>query len=360
MKTMYKILLFLLFLPFISNATETERDGKYTKNKVINKEFNVNNDAMLTISNKYGNIGIATWNENRIVIKVSITTNGNDEEKVEKRLEQIRVEFDGNSNYVSAETIIEKSSSSWSLWGKSNNVSMEIDYLIQMPVTNNVNLNNDYGSISIDKLEGSSKINCDYGKLTIGELLNSKNEINIDYTNKSEIEFMKDGYINADYSTLHIGKSGRTKLNADYSHISFGMLTTLDYNCDYGDLKIEDCGNLTGNSDYMHTSIGKLRGSGVFDMDYGSLKINDIGENLKSLSVKSSYTQLKIGVNPNASFNITASLSYGGFKYGNGFTFNKEIVKSSSKYYEGYYNTPNSNGNILIKSSYGSITFFNN
>ncbi len=358
MKTMYKILFILFLIPL--TITATEKNGKYTKSKTIKKEFKVTNDATLNVNNKYGNIVIATWNENKIIIDVTITTNGNNEEKVKKRLEQIDVEFNSNTNYVSAKTMIEKNSSSWNIWGKDNNVNMQIDYVIKMPVTNNIDLSNDYGSISLDKLQGTSKINCDYGKINIGELLNSSNYINIDYTNKSTIEFMKDGEINADYSTLHVEKSGRTKLNADYSHISFGMLVDLNYNCDYGDLKIEDCGNLSGNSDYMHTTVGILRGSGDFDSDYGSLKINELGENFKNLKVGSSYTSLKFGLNPTTSFNITASLNYGGLKYDNGFTFNKEITKSTSKQYEGYYNSSNSANTITIKSSYGSITFFNN
>ena len=357
MKNMYKLLLVIFLIPLTINATD--RKGKYTKTKTLNKEYSVSDNATLNVSNKYGNIVITTWNENTIDIKVTITTNGNDEAKVERRLEQIDVDFEGNSNFVSAKTIIEKNSKSWSFWGKNNNVNMQIDYLIKMPITNNTDLNNDYGAISIDKLEGRLNINLDYGKLHIGELLNSENNINIDYTNKSTIDYMKDGYINADYSTLHIEKSGRTKLNADYSHMSFGMVTNLDYNCDYGDLKIDDAGNIAGNSDYMQTSINKLRNRGDFDSDYGSIKIYKLGENLKSLEIETSYAQVKLGVNNTNSFNIKASLSYGGFKYGDGFTFNKEITKSSSKYYEGFYGTPNSNGNINIKASYGSVTFMN-
>ena len=38
--------------------------------------------------------------------------------------------------------MIEKSSASWNLWGKNNNVNMEINYQIKMPLTNNVNLTN--------------------------------------------------------------------------------------------------------------------------------------------------------------------------------------------------------------------------
>jgi hypothetical protein len=354
---MYKILLLVFLIPLA--ITATEKEGKYTKNKVLNKEFTVNADATLNLTNKYGSINIATWEENRIVIKVSITTNGNDEDKVKTRLEQIDVEFSGNSNNVSAKTLIEKSSRSWSIWGKSNNVSMEINYLIKMPITNNLDVNMDYGSITLDKLEGTSKIDCDYGSLHIGELLNTKNYINIDYTNKSTIDFMKDGEINADYSTLTIDRSGRTTINADYSHLSFGLLVDLDYNCDYGSLTINEVGNITGNSDYMHTKIETLRGSGTFDSDYGSIKIGNLVNHFKNLTIESSYATVKIGIENVTAFDFSANLNYTGFKKLDGFNFTKEIVKNSSKQYEGYFGESGSNKNITIKSSYGSVTFNN-
>lgn len=358
MKPMYKILLILFLIPFTITATNNK--GKYTKNKVITKEFKVNKNASLNVINKYGNIDIVTWSENRIVIKVSITTSGNDEDYVKKRLDQIDVEFDAGSNSVSAETIIEKQYSSWSFWGKRNNVSMEINYTIKMPVTNNVHLNNDYGAISIDKLEGSSKINCDYGSLIIGELLSSNNTFNIDYINKSTIEFVKEATINADYTSLSIEKSEKIKLNADYSNISIEKVSNLNYNCDYGSLKVGESDNIYGRSDYMPTTIENINSTGDFDIDYGSLKINEVNTNFKKIKINSSYTNVKIKSSQNTSFNVVASLSYGGFKYDDGFTFNKEITKSTSKYYEGYHNSPNSNSIIEVDSSYGSISFLNN
>lgn len=358
MKNTAKLLLLFLLIPLAIFASE--KKGKYTKNKVITKEFKVTKDATLNVLNKYGNIDIITWNENKIVVTVKITVNGDNEEKVEKRLEQIDVEFDSNSTHVSAKTMIEKSSFSWNLWGKNNNVNMEINYQIKMPITNNVDLTNDYGGINLNKLEGKAKINCDYGKLNIGELLNASNSINIDYTNNSTISYMKNGTINADYSTLKIDKADKIELNADYSHLSFGTIDHLNYKCDYGSLKIGNADIMVGTSDYMNLTIDKLLDSGTFNLDYGSLKIQELGENLKQLKVESSYTHVKLGLHPNTSFNIMASLSYGGFKYGDGFTFNKEIVKSTSKYYEGYYNSPNSGAKISINSSYGSISFNNN
>ncbi|NJN49935.1 MAG: hypothetical protein HC798_00705 [Polaribacter sp.] len=76
-----------------------------------------------------------------------------------------------------------------------------------MPKTNAVDLNNDYGSIYIDVLEGVANINCDYGKIDIGELLAENNSINIDYCSSSNIKYLKSGSINADYSKLNIEKS---------------------------------------------------------------------------------------------------------------------------------------------------------
>jgi len=352
--------LFLLFLLIPLTIFATEKKGKYTKNKTIAKEFKVTKDATLNVSNKYGNIDIVTWNENNIEVVVKITTNGDDEDKVKKRLEEVTVEFDANSKYVSAKTMIEKSSASWNWWGNKNNVNMEINYQIKMPITNHVNLSNDYGSINLNKLEGKATINCDYGKLNIGELLNASNSINIDYTNNSTISFMRNGNINADYSTLKIDKAGKIELNADYSHVSFGSVDRLNYSCDYGSLKIENAENMNGTSDYMNLNIGKLLVSGVFNLDYGSLKIEELGQRLKELNIQSSYTHIKLGLHPNAAFDITATLSYSGFKHGDRFTFNKEIEKPTSKYYEGYYNSPNSGSKIFIKSSYGSISFNNN
>lgn len=358
MKTMYKILLIFILIPLA--ITATEKKGKYTKNKVIKKEYTVNKDALLNISNKFGNIDIVTNTSNKIEIIVSITTNGDNEEKVQERLNEITVAFEASSSTVSAKTMIEKSSNSWNLWGNKSNVNMEINYLIKMPVTNNVDLSNDYGGIGLDKLEGSAKISCDYGKINIGELLNNSNTINMDYTNKSTIEFMKNGTVNADYSTLHIEKTGNVKLNADYSHLSIGTINTLDYKCDYGDLKIKTANNLNGNCDYMHTTVEKLSGSGVFNIDYGSLKINSLAPDFKQLTVVSSYTQMKFGINTASSFNLEANLSYGNLKFDDNFTFNKEISKTTSKYYEGYFKSPNPNSKINIKSSYGNVTFTNN
>src|SRR5690606_3934260 len=233
MKTsLYKsaILLFLLF-PIFSSAgakdpiKEYERiqidgfTGKFTKEKVINKEFVVNPNALLIVSNSYGNLNITSWNENRILIEVHIKTNGNNEEKVAEKLNEIDVLFAANTGQVSAKTIFNKEKSNWSWgWGNKNNVNMQIDYIIKVPVKNNINLDNDYGGIYLDRIDGHAKINCDYGRLEIGELRGRNNQLNFDYTTKSSIGYINSGEIHADYSGFTIEKAGDLVIKADYTN----------------------------------------------------------------------------------------------------------------------------------------------
>src|SRR5690606_20679525 len=107
----YMILLFLIS-PLTLLANDGKLNGRYTKEKTIKKEYTVNADALLKVSNSYGNLNITSWNENRVVIEVHIKTNGNNEDRVQKKLDEITIDFEGNSSMVSAKTNFE-SGKSW-------------------------------------------------------------------------------------------------------------------------------------------------------------------------------------------------------------------------------------------------------
>lgn len=356
---MKKILLICLLIPIIGIANPHPKKGKYEKSKTINKEFKVNADALLKINNKYGNVDVVSWNQNRIVIEVKITVSGNNESKVISRLEQINVNFEGSSSQVSAKTVIQKTSSSW--FGSNNNLNYQIDYKVKVPVTNDVNLVNDYGTISLNELKGRADINCDYGKILIGSLFHEDNDINIDYTSNSVIGFINSGNINADYSKLRIEKAKKIDLNANYTTTVFENIENLNFNCDYGKIEVQNGNRIIGNGDYLTMRFGTIYKKIEIDADYGGLRINKLMKGFDSVKINSDYTGIKIGLDRDAAFNFKVKMSYGGFSYdGDNINFIKKVVKSSSKYYEGYVNKENSGSTIEISSDYGSVKLFNN
>ena len=101
MKT--KLILVLLAFPlFVMANNHPKYKGRYTKEKKITKEYPVNPDARLKIDNSYGNVNVSSWNQNTIVIEVLVKTNGNDEDEVQEKLDEINVNFSGSSSFVSA------------------------------------------------------------------------------------------------------------------------------------------------------------------------------------------------------------------------------------------------------------------
>ncbi|RLD28643.1 MAG: hypothetical protein DRI75_06055 [Bacteroidetes bacterium] len=362
MKTaiLYKAIIALFIIPtLVLGNNNSNLKGKYTKDKTINKEYTVNPDATFKVDNSYGNIDIVTWDENRVEIEVHITTNGNNEEKVQKKLDQITVEFNSSPSLVSAKTRFGKSSRSWWNWGN-NKVNMKINYIVKLPITNNVVISNDYGNINLDKLEGHAKINCDYGKITTKELMADNNNINFDYTNHSYFEYIKSGKINADYSSYTVGKTKSLTIVADYTKSNVEIAEDISYNCDYGGLTIEKVNNVTGNGDYLTAKIGDVYKNIDINGDYGSLKIDNMTDNAGDLNIESDYMKITIGYSSGYNFNFNIDLDYASLSGQDGLEITKQKIESRQKYYAGYYGNNNSGNTIKISSDHGSVTFNKN
>lgn len=357
---LFKICLAFFISISAINAHENWK-GKHTEEKTINKEFTVNSDALLKVNNSYGSINIATYTGNKVLIEVHIKTNGNSPDKVKERLDDINIDFTNTASLVTAKTNIKKrNSSSWWNWGNNNNVNLEINYTIKLPITNSVNLDNSYGSIYVDTLEGKATINCDYGKITTKELLAENNLLTFDYTNNSYFEYINTGKIDADYSSFTVGKTKLLEVVADYTKSVIEIAERLNYNCDYGSFTANDVNHVKGNGDYLTVRLGNVYKSLEIEADYGSLKVDKLGTNAEMVKINADYVGITIGYHQDYEFNFKIDLEYASLKHPDTFNFDKKRVESFSKYYEGYVKNSNTRNNIVINSDYGSVTFKEN
>jgi hypothetical protein len=354
----FKITLLLLAVPILSWGGTTWPNGKYTKEKTIKKEFNVKANALLRVDNSYGNLNITSWNENRVVIEVHIKTTGNNEEKVARKLEEITVDFESDSELVSAKTNFGSNRSSWGWnWGKNNNVNMQVNYTIKVPVKNNVHLDNDYGNITLDRIDGHAKIHCDYGRLDVGELWGRNNSLNFDYTSKSTFGYVNSAEIRADYSSFTIEKAGNLKMLTDYTDATIHQMENLEYTIDYGKIEVREAKDIKGTGDYISVRLGVVHGDVDIAADYGSLRIEELAQDAGNVTISTDYTGIKIGYHPNYHFDFTITTTYAGVSGKEDFQMNVSMEKSSSRHYEGHYGSKGSGNNVVLKSDYGSIQF---
>lgn len=359
---LYKAVFILLVMPSLVFPSGTSGEIlAHSKQKTIKKEFSVTPNATLNVANSYGNINIVTYSGTKTIVEVTIKTSSNREDKAQEKLNDIQVEFSATSDLVSAKTIFKKSrSDSWWSWGTSNNVTMEINYVIKLPITNSIDINNDYGNINVDTLEGKAVINCDYGKITTKELMGDNNYLNFDYTNNSYFEYIKSGKINADYSDFTVAKTKYLDINADYTKSSVKIAETVIYNCDYGSLTVENVNNLKGNGDYLTLVIGDVYRDIEIDADYGSIKIGKMTTNAGNIMIKSNYTGITIGHDATYNFKFDLDLEYASLRGSDGFEFTRKKEDGSDNYYQGHYGRSSTSNMIKISSDYGSVTFKGN
>lgn len=356
--TLYKLLFCALLVPALGFANK-DLDGRHTKEKTIKKEFKVSQRGVLDINNNYGNIDISTWDENRIVIQVFIKTNGDDPERVQKKLNDISVDFQQSGNRVSARTRYQKEEKSWwsGLFSSSNNVNMEINYVVKAPVNHDMVIDNDYGAIYIDKVNGNTDISCDYGKIDIGELRGSRNILNFDYTRNSHFGFISSAEIDADYSEFTIEEAEDLIISADYTDSKVEKVERLRYNCDYGSFRVDKVKDLEADGDYLSTKIGRVFSSLSLNQDYGSISIEKLIKGVKSVNIDTDYAGIKLGFDAEMDFTFNVHTSYGSVKDTDDLEVQKRHDRNTSKEISGYYGKQNSQNSINITTSYGSVSF---
>jgi hypothetical protein len=356
----FKLLGVLLIIPFFALAHPLGVMAKITKEKNIKKTFNVSANHTLKVINSYGNLDVVTWNENRIDFDIIIKVTGGNSDKVQDRLNEITVDFESSGDMISAITRFGGKKNSWWNWGGSKKLKVEVNYRIKMPITNNVNFSNDYGTINLGKIEGTTKISCDYGKITTQELMGSSNAISFDYSDNCYFEYIKNGEITADYSGFTVANAKNIQLTADYTKSVFENVENVEYTCDYGSLKIDNINNLEGNGDYLTLRLGNVYKNVAIQADYGSIKIDRMASKARNININTEFTGITIGLDQGYAFNFDIDLDYASLNYPDSFNFTVKEKDLTEKKYKGFNNTQNSGNLVKINSEYGSVTFKTN
>ncbi len=354
MKVKYNLSLLSLLLPFILIASIIE--PTYDKEKVLNKSFTVADNNTLEVFNKYGTISVNTWEKDSITIEVVIKTSGNNEVAVEEKLDNILVDFEQTEDLVKAITSINNPNQKWS-WKKKHNVNFTIDYVILMPINNNIILDNSYGDILITSINGTSTIRNDYGGISIDYLGSSSNKIFADYCKDISITYAETASLVCDYSDIHIEEIKNISVRSDYSNINITNGNRIAFNGDYSKLSVGKTKEIISDGSHSKLSIGSLEKSATIGVSYGYVKVKEFSSLTNNITISSKYSPVTIGLNKSNSFQFDLKVNYGSISIPEmDCTFENQIKEKTQIEYKGYYNTK-SNTKIVVKNNYGNIQF---
>lgn len=341
----FNYLLILFVLPSLMYGGEIS--GKYKKERTISKSYSVSSTCVLDVNNRYGNVFVTTWDQNTTEIDVLIRVGGDNEKQVMARFNSIDVAFTATNLLVSAVTKI------GNMYSRGN-ISMEINYTVKIPKKGLVKINNEYGSIKAGKIYGKADIKCQYGDINIEELHADNNSLKMEYCGNARINYMRSGYVDAQYSQFNCSKVNKLSLKGQYTGIYINDADDINYKSEYGDVNIRNAGRVVGKAEYTNTRYGRINELLNLTTSYGDVKVEAVNSTARNITLNSSYTGISIGLDDSYPFDFELHGEYTGINGLGGAKLTQKTEKDFKSYYKGYFRNSGVN-KIYIKSEYGNI-----
>lgn len=315
--------------------------------KKIEKAYSVSGNGSFTISGKYGDIHIDTWEENKVEVKVIIEVTKRSEKLAQEMLDKISVGIDdGNKEALSFRTNID---------GSINNKSgerLKIEYWVKAPKSLAYNIKNSYGNFYIDDNTGKNNFKIAYGNIKAGEC-KGNTILKVSYGN-GEIKELNSGSMEISYSNLSFDNIGKVSMQNNYSNIDAEKVGSIDIENRYGNFKVETISVLNGQSKYGNITIGKL----FKEVDFaGGMKIKWISKDFEKIYIEAKYEAIELNFEEGFGASIDADMTYCYLKMGDvPFDYSQIREKAQHSYYKGVIGEKGKEGNrvISIKSSYGN------
>lgn len=321
--------------------------------KTISKSFDINKDAVLALTNKFGKIHCQNWDKNTIDIKVEITVDASSQEKADKYFEKIQIEFSGNSSRVSAVTNFDDN------MFKNNKGDISVDYMVSMPSSIGVEIDHKFGDLILENVEGNSSVEIAYGSIKAKNLSGSSNTLEVKFS-EGYIGMINNAELELKYGELEIDECKSLSAESKFSTLQIGKVDVLTLESGYDDDVIGSVRDLDVEADFSDVEVRSLVDRLVADFDYGELKVKEIGSGFSLVDISSSFSDANLGFHPEASFRLSATIKMGDLSYPRDRSRLTEVELSyTSNKYEGLVGGKSETASkVLIDSKNAGVNLF--
>jgi len=269
----------------------------------------VTNATTLEISNKYGNIHLNTWNKDSVRINAEIEAHASSDERLLKMLRGIEININEVNYLIKAETSYTQSINMIfeSFKGLTDKLipydsRIQVNYEVYLPEYLNLRIINRYGDTFMESCSGNFSLNLSNGSFKAGTL-NNISEFVIAFGDAT-VNSIGSGKINASFSELTIGEAAELSVSSVSSRFDIPVVENLNTESRRDKFFIGKIGSLKGNAYFTGYRIDNLSGEINLVTKYGSLNIDNIDRSFGLLTLNTSYTEIALNFDPDASYNL--------------------------------------------------------
>ncbi len=339
--------LLLLCFPVLGNASEVEVI------KTIQKAYSLDGDELIKLSNKYGKIHINTWNKKQVTIEVTIRAYGPNEYTAQKRLDEVGIEFDRGSDEIEIAT-----QHSHDMDVKLGKKGVHVTYRLNLPTSNPLQILSKFSDIYIGDREGNVNIKHANGKIVLGKLNGSKNNLQLAFA-QTDIAYFGSGNLSLSYGRLQLTKANSLSMKADGTHIEIGQANELYVQTNLSNLNINEVREIKGTFNSADFRVAYLGGTLDMEVKYAkSFEIVHVGDNFRGVRLRSTYSPIRLAFGSEANFRFLAKIQFGELSYDSetvSMTIFEDEANKLTQYMGRFGKQSKPKGMVEVESQYGHI-----
>ncbi len=305
-----KVLWMALVLFAVHGAKAQER-----VQKTIEKSFPLAGAGELQLENKYGNVTLKGWDQNKVSITISIKVNHRRKENAEDLLQRINPEIKASNSYVSIVSEISNKNTGWfaDFFNRNNPIDfdrshVQIDYEIYLPAKAGIKVTNRFGDVVLENCNGPLTALIEHGNLWIGENLN-KADIVLKY-GKVRAKDLNYADLDLKNGELDMENSKSLRLRSDGTEINIHSASSLEIYSNKDNVTVSETGTLYGSLEFTTFKLDRLAQEVDLKLKIVDFRVYEITNPSAEISIEQESADITLSV-ANFSHHFTATLEEG-------------------------------------------------
>lgn len=321
------------------------------KEKRISRSYKMSKDVKVSLTNQFGKVHVNTWDKPELTVDITITVEKTTDAKAQELIDKIGVIIDDQGKVKSFKTVIQGSVNN------KNGEKFEINYVVNMPKNNPLDLENKFGDVYLADISGPLNLKVSYGQLKAGHLTNTNTTTSLEFGG-GHITAQEDGTLTVKYSSLTVEKLGNVSLDNQFSDINVNSSGNMVLNSKYGDVKIGKSQNISGKVSFSGFQLANLDESLTLNASYvNALKIEKVDKGFRLISINGNFSSCEIYLPMEINCDTNLTTRFGDVKYNKDkISFNYINVGNTKSEYKGKIgSSTKAPSNLQVNTSYGNI-----
>ncbi len=283
--------------------------------KKIEKSFSLGNSGVLSLENKYGDITINGWDQDKVSLTMTVDVTHKKIENAESLLKRISPIIKEMDNYLSVRTeIAEKNTGFFAKYFDKANPfnfdksNLKISYTLNVPLHAELKITNTFGDLVLDGWYGELKASVQHGDIWINKDLNST-DIDLKF-GKLRAKSIVYGNLRLKNGSLDMKTCKDLRITSDGSDIDIEKAASLELYSNKDRVDLKEIGTLNGELRFTNLQIHTLLEQVDLKMKLSDFKVHHIQNEDAQLIINQESSEISLNI-IGLSFDFDAVLEEG-------------------------------------------------